>query len=147
MTSSAVRESREPRTGEPGLAVVERAVRASWSRDTCDECDADAWSPANPARGQCGSTALTVHDLFGGELLVAEVWWADGRWQGYHWWNRLPGGQELDLTREQFGPDEIVQLPRVIDRPPGRPRRCAAQYELLRDRVLAAIVDSAVVST
>ncbi|MDN5916817.1 MAG: hypothetical protein L0I76_17215 [Pseudonocardia sp.] len=139
MTSSAVWASPASRVGAPGIIVVERAIRASWSRETCDECDVDAWSPENPARGQCGSTALTVHDLFGGALLLAEVWCPDGRWQGYHWWNRLPDGRELDLTREQFGPDEVVQLPRVIDRPPGRPRRCAAQYELLRDRVLTTL--------
>lgn len=130
---------RAPAEGVPSLGAVERAVRASWSRETCDECEVDAWSPENPSRGQCGPTALTVHDLFGGALLLAEVWWPDGRWQGYHWWNRLPDGRELDLTREQFGPDEIVQLPREVDRPSGRPRRCAAQYELLRDRVLTAI--------
>lgn len=128
-----------PGVGVPSPAVVAAAVRASWSRETCDECDLEAWSVANPARGQCGPTALTVHDLLGGALLVAEVWGPDGRWLGYHWWNRLPDGRELDLTREQFGPDELVQQPREVDRPPGRPRRCAAQYELLRGRVSAAI--------
>lgn len=143
MTSSALRQ-RPPRPGwhlarAPTPAAVETAVRAAWSRDTCDESDAPVWSPANPARGQCGPTALTVQDLLGGELLLAEVWGADGSWLGYHWWNRLPGGPELDLTRDQFGPGEVVQLPRAVERPPGRPRRCAAQYDRLRARVLAAL--------
>jgi hypothetical protein len=52
---------------------IEAAVRAAWARDTCDPVEADDWSPANPARGQCGTTALTINDLLGGELLLAEV--------------------------------------------------------------------------
>lgn len=121
------------------VAAVGRAVRSAWSHDTCDESDAETWSPANPSRGQCGPTALTVQDVLGGDLLVAEVWCAGGSWQGYHWWNRLPGGQELDLTGDQFGPDEVVQLPRVVERPAGPPLRCAVQYQRLRERVLVAL--------
>ncbi|ANY09845.1 YunG family protein [Pseudonocardia sp. HH130630-07] len=123
----------------PALPEVAAALRASWGRDTCDEADAGDWDPAVPARGQCGATALVLHDLFGGELLLAEVWLADGRLQGYHWWNRLPGGAEVDLTREQFAPGETVQPPRPVPRPPGPPRRCAAQYALLRRRVRARL--------
>ena len=48
---------------------------------------------------------------------------------------RLPDGTEVDLTREQFGPDEHVQAPRVVVRPPGGPTRCAEQYARLRERV------------
>jgi hypothetical protein len=61
--------------------------------------DADDWS--NPSRGQCGSTALTVHDLLDGDLLIAEVARSDGSRQGVHYWNRLPEGTEIDLTRHQ----------------------------------------------
>ena len=57
---------------------IEAAVRAAWARDTCDPVDVADWSAANPARGQCGTTALTINDLLGGELLVAEVLRADG---------------------------------------------------------------------
>lgn len=32
-------------------------------------------------------------------------------------WNRLPGGLELDLTREQFRNDEVVGEPSVRQRP------------------------------
>lgn len=123
----------------PALSEVAAAVRSSWGIDTCDDADAGDWTPALPARGQCGATALVLHDLFGGDLLLAEVWLPDGRLQGYHWWNRVPGGREIDLTREQFGPGETVQSPRVVSRPPGPPRRCAGQYELLRRRVRARL--------
>lgn len=123
----------------PAPAQVFAALRSSWGRDTCDEADRASWSPLVPSRGQCGATALVLQDLFGGELLLAEVWCPDGRLQGYHWWNRLPGGAEIDLTDDQFAPGETVQPPRVVVRPPGPPRRCRVQYELLRRRVLTRI--------
>jgi hypothetical protein len=57
---------------------LEAAIRAAWALDTCDPVDADDWSAANPSRGQCGPTALTIHDVLGGELLIAEVLRTDG---------------------------------------------------------------------
>ena len=114
------------------LRDIEVAIRSAWSWETCDESDREDWSPANPARGQCGATALTLHDLLGGNLLVAEVHRADGSRQGYHWWNRLAGDLEIDLTREQFSATEVVQEAHVVERPPGLPRRGAEQYLRLR---------------
>ena len=123
--------------GVPG--DLEAAIRAAWALDTCDPVDADEWSAANPARGQCGSTALTIHDLLGGELLIAEVIRSDGSRQGVHYWNLLPDGTEVDLTREQFSDDEVIQQPRILRRPAGLPERCAEQYLRMRDRVLNAL--------
>ncbi|WP_460563656.1 YunG family protein [Geodermatophilus arenarius] len=83
------------------------AVRAAWCRETRDDSDLADWSPGDPARGQRGATALVLHDLLGGDLLLAEVRRTDGSRQGVHWWNRLPGGREVDLTREQFALHEV----------------------------------------
>jgi hypothetical protein len=121
------------------LDEVTAAVRASWCRETCDVSDLADWSPANPSRGQCGATALVVHDLLGGDLLLAEVLQPDGSRQGVHWWNRLPDGREVDLTREQFAPTEVVQQPRVVVRPEGLPRYGADQYLRLRAAVLTRL--------
>ena len=118
---------------------VVAAVRASWSADTCDPVDLDRWAPGNPSRGQCGATALVLHDLLGGDLILAEVLRADGSRQGVHYWNLLPDGTEIDLTRQQFDAGETVQPGRVVARPPGRPRRCEEQYLVLRERVLARL--------
>lgn len=118
---------------------VRSAIVASWSVETCDPVDVPDWSDRNPARGQCGVTALVVNDLLGGELLVADVNFSDGSRQGIHYWNRLPSGEELDLTREQFSSDEVVQAPRAMGRPPGPPVRCAEQYRLLHERVLGTL--------
>ena len=60
------------------LEALQAAIRASWSLETCDPTDAAEWTPANPSRGQCAVTALVVHDLFGGQLLEAEVCFHDG---------------------------------------------------------------------
>jgi hypothetical protein len=74
----------------------------SWTRET--SADPVHWSDANPAYGQCAVSALVVQDHFGGELLRAKVNGVS------HYWNRLPNGTEVDLTRKQFGPS--VQVPR-----------------------------------
>src|SRR3954466_12847991 len=92
---------------------IEGAIRASWSRESCDPVDLADWSRENAARGQCGVTALVVQDLLGGELMLAEVHHANGRRQGVHYWNRI-GGVEIDLTREQFRDGEVIGPPRGV---------------------------------
>ncbi|WP_117208367.1 YunG family protein [Allorhizocola rhizosphaerae] len=115
-------------------ADLVEAIRRSWDEQTCDPVDLP-WSPDNPSRGQCGVTALVLHDLLGGDLVVGEVRYASGDRQGWHTWNRLPDGTFVDLTRQQFGPDELVGPGRIVARK--APKRCVEQYELLRSRVLA----------
>ncbi|MEW1615111.1 MULTISPECIES: hypothetical protein [unclassified Streptomyces] len=117
------------------LTDIERALRDSWSAETCTPEYRDRWSPDNPARDQCGVTAMVLNDLLGGELIRGEVR-VDGRRIDYHWWNRLRTGVEIDLTREQFGPEEIVSGGIAIPRPPIEEwRRLREEYVLLRDRV------------
>ncbi|MEV7711170.1 hypothetical protein [Streptomyces sp. NPDC088270] len=116
---------------------IERAIRRGWGADTTTPAHRPDWTPDNPARDQCGVTALVVHDLLGGELIRGEVH-VDGAWVDYHWWNRLGLGIEVDLTREQFGPEEIVVGGDVIERPV-EIARLREEYELLRDRVVAAL--------
>ncbi|UCM89519.1 YunG family protein [Streptomyces marincola] len=118
------------------LTDIAAALRTGWAADTCspDDLLRAPWSPDNPAWGHCDITALVVHDIFGGDLIVGEVH-LDGNPCGYHWWNRLPNGVEIDLTREQFRQGQTISGSRVVPRPPGPPRRRAAAYRLLRQRV------------
>ncbi|MDA3644660.1 hypothetical protein LZ318_23805 [Saccharopolyspora indica] len=119
------------------LVEIERAIRSSWGADTCAPEDLPRWHAGNPARGQCGITAMVVNDLLGGDLVRGEVH-VDGHWVDFHWWNRFPGGLELDLTREQFDPEEVVVGGVVIERPPEF-TRLREEYELLRTRTFAAL--------
>jgi hypothetical protein len=118
------------------LDAVEAALRASWAADTCspDDLERHGWTSANPARGHCDVTALVLHDLFGGDLVIGTVHLGDEQ-HGWHWWNRLATGTELDLTRDQFVDGETVTATEVLARRPGPlPHRWDA-YLVLRARV------------
>lgn len=124
------------------LPAAVAAIRSSWSADTCDPVDLADWSPQNPARGQCAVSSLVLNDILGGELLLADVEFATGGKQGVHYWNRLPDGTELDLTREQFVDGEVIGPAASVQIPPFDQRggaRLAAQYQLLLGRVAAAL--------
>ena len=81
----------EPKTD---LTTLERRLQREWCRET--SADPEHWSGQNPAWGQCAVTALIVQDTLGGEFLRARI---DGV---SHYWNRLPSGENVDLTRHQF---------------------------------------------
>ncbi|QRG70160.1 YunG family protein [Brevibacillus choshinensis] len=53
------------------------------------------WTPDNPAKGQCGVTALVVHDLFSGDILKTQTP------DGWHYYN-LINGVRRDFTESQF---------------------------------------------
>jgi hypothetical protein len=112
------------------LDALRDAITASWCLETCDPTDAAEWAPTNPS--------LVVHDFFGGELLEAEVFFLNGSRQGFHYWNRLAGG-DVDLTREQFKSQEVVQEPHVINRQPEFPWQAEPQYRVFRERVNEAL--------
>ena len=42
------------------LATLQDAISSAWGADTCDPRDLADWHPGNPARGQCGVTALVI---------------------------------------------------------------------------------------
>lgn len=115
------------------LSTIESAFRAAFAKETCSEDDLPSWTPENPSRGHCAVAALTLNDLVGGDLLLATVE-RDGVQTGYHYWNRL-AGIDVDLTRDQFLPGEVVGSPEVVTRPPGRPNHYGEQYDAFRSRV------------
>jgi hypothetical protein len=118
-------------------AVIEQlrpALRRAWGPQTCAPEDRELWTADNPARGQCITTVLVVHDFVGGQLVRGEVQ-VDGVQVDFHWWNRLPDATEVDLTRGQFGPHEHVVGAEVVERPTGE-HRVEIEYALLRSRVL-----------
>jgi hypothetical protein len=124
------------------LLAIDEALRLSWAPDTCspDDLDRCGWQPDNPAWGHCDITALIVNDIFGGDLVVGKVYHLEKQ-QGFHWWNRLPSGVELDLTREQFQQGQTITEARIVVRPPGPLPRRWEGYLLLRQRVTEHLGD------
>ncbi|MCE0538146.1 hypothetical protein LWF15_21860 [Kineosporia rhizophila] len=122
------------------LLSLHEALRAGWAADTCspDDLERSGWQPENPAWGHCDITALIVNDIFGGDLVVGEVH-HEGERQGFHWWNRLASGAEIDLTREQVREGQVVSAARVVTRPAGPLPRRGPEYLLLRQRVAERI--------
>jgi len=73
---------------------LQDAIAAAWQQETSN--DPERWTSENPALGQCAVTALVVQDFLHGALLRTVVNDVS------HYWNELPSGEELDLTRHQF---------------------------------------------
>lgn len=85
------------------MSSLVQAIQQSWDGDTSVTSD---WTASRPSRGQCAVTALVVQDYLGGDLLRATV---EGT---SHYWNRLPDGQIIDLSREQFDLFEPIDIER-----------------------------------
>lgn len=72
-----------------GKRIYEALIK-SWSIETSSK-----WTIENPAKGQCGVTALVVQDIYGGKIkktIIGDVW---------HFYNFI-GGKRFDFTGTQF---------------------------------------------
>lgn len=118
------------------LINLEVAIRAAWDAETSDT--PLRYDAANPERDQCGATALVVHDYLGGRMLESEVFLGAER-TDYHYWNRLPSGLEIDLTRGQFRLGEVIAEARLIERPSDLGAEATVRYALLAGRVASAL--------
>lgn len=76
------------------LEILAKALKKSWSRDTCYPKLRDKWSPNKPEIGQCFVTALIINDYFGGLIAYDK--------ELNHYFNILPNGEIIDLTKSQF---------------------------------------------
>ncbi len=121
------------------LSEIEAAVRSSWGPDTCYATDDYlARGRERPSRGQCGTTALVLQSLLGGDLMVADVVY-EGRVEGVHYWNVTAGGLELDLTRDQFAAGESLANQRRITTERSATSAGEPAFQLLHARVTAAL--------
>ncbi len=117
---------------------LKESFRKAWSKETCYPRQIDEWTNSNPALGQCAVTALVINDLYGGNILFSEDY--------NHFWNILPSGQEIDLTKEQFGEDiefvdaKIIDRKNIIDTKNAQRARTPYRYELLRSKVLPLLL-------
>ena len=69
--------------------IYEVLIR-SWSIETSSK-----WTTENPAKGQCGVTALVVQDIYRGEIKKTKVR------EAWHFYNFIDG-QRFDFTEVQF---------------------------------------------
>jgi len=102
-----------------------------WSGIILGMLVATKWTPENPAKGQCGVTALVMQALLGGEILKTPMA------EGWHYYNRV-AGQRLDFTASQFAEEPDYQ-----DLPSHREEAFsdtnAQQYAYLRSKVIQAL--------
>ena len=82
------------------LGELNKILKKSWSKKT--SADPENQTQKNPAWGQCLITALIVQDFFGGKILGGKVKIPRETKLYAHYWNKLPGGQETDFSKEQF---------------------------------------------
>jgi hypothetical protein len=99
------------------------------------------WTSDNPTFGHCAVASLLVQDLFGGDLLRVSLEgteFAEGR---SHYFNRLPDGTVIDVTREQFQgrlPENLPAQERTREYVIGNIDTCQ-RYLALRARLLDAL--------
>lgn len=112
----------------PVSQEIVKAIESSW----CDETAGHHW-PDNPSKGQCAATALLVQDIYGGRLVRGAV----GNIS--HYWNELPDGTVVDLTRQQFPEGTVPEFVCYRDREYVLGRGIydtEERYEILRDLVV-----------
>jgi hypothetical protein len=108
--------------GSASLVDLYQRLRRAWSLEAGRH-----WKADNPASGQCGVTALVVHDRLGGEILKTRV---NDAWHFYN----LVDGRRIDFTMSQFEtPIAYEDVPSNRDEALGD---CSPQqYEILRSRL------------
>lgn len=78
---------------EASIMKLQETFLKSWSINTSSH-----WTKDNPAKGQCGVTALVVNDLLGGKISKTLL---D---EGWHFYNEI-NGVRFDFTVSQFSED------------------------------------------
>lgn len=115
------------------IKLLYEALKKSWSKETSYPLTQKDWSDKNPALGQCAVTVLVVQDLFGGKILYCKHY--------NHYWNQLPNGKEIDLTRSQFKNkvrlcvDGIVSREFILESESSKKVATLERYLLLKNRV------------
>lgn len=84
---------------QPDIGLLGSLLLYSWSGETSNS--PETWMEGSPATGQCAITALIVQDYFGGRLMRTEAV-VNEQQRIPHYYNQLPDGTIIDLTKEQF---------------------------------------------
>ncbi|WP_243521608.1 hypothetical protein [Bacillus pseudomycoides] len=104
------------------IAQIQEILMQSWSIETSSK-----WTLENPAKGQCGVTALVIHDLFGGEIKKTQVG------EGWHFYNVI-NGKRYDFTATQFF-EEIAYMDIPSNKEEAFADTNERQYHALKQKV------------
>jgi hypothetical protein len=108
------------------VGEVKKVLFESWSLESSSK-----WSKDNPAKGQCGVTALVVQDILGGEIRKTQLL------DGSHYYNYI-NKERHDLTASQF--NEIINYKDLLStREEAFADTNAEQYIFLKQKVSAAL--------
>lgn len=118
------------------------ALQEAWCRDTGAGTSGLSGMPV----GQCAVTALLVQDLLGGELVRAElrrVTFGGRLVVESHYWNRIQGMGDIDLTRAQYAGEtlplgDVVPRSRLLEGDRALAARTPERYALLKRRYEAS---------
>lgn len=115
------------------LEEFKKALKKSWSKDTAHESVKKQWDTKNKELGQCAVTSLLVNKYFAGE-----IWKGDIVGKKYsHFWNVLPNGEKIDLTKSQLKKEniKIVNIKVKTTKELLENKDLKIRYELLKKRV------------
>ena len=116
--------------------MVERklvnAIKNSWDDKTCYPQVRNSWDTRIPERGQCAVTALLINEWYGGKIIYNAEY--------DHYWNILPNGKKIDLTKKQFGGKKmivgtVVTRRHILQSAAAKRFNTGKRYGLLKQRV------------
>jgi hypothetical protein len=90
-----------------------------------------------PELGQCAVTSLIIQEIYGGEILFNK--------EINHFWNKLPTGEVVDLTRSQFKGTikiqscEHVGRDAILKSSEAERFKTAVRYNILKRRFLRVL--------
>ena len=116
-----------------GNMIDFQALQESWCRDTGAGNSGLSGMPV----GQCAVTALLVQDLIGGQIVRTVIVTESG--EESHYFNRIQGMGDIDLTRAQYPTHVIpygveVERARLLEGERAITARTPERYVLLKSR-------------
>ena len=102
---------------------IYEALIKSWSIETSSK-----WTIENPAKGQCGVTALVVQDIYRGEIKKTKVR------EAWHFYNFIDG-QRFDFTEVQFN-EKLNYMDVESNREEAFADTNEKQYSILKEKIM-----------
>ncbi len=122
------------------LKKLENAIKNSWGEDTCYYKFLWKNKTQPESAGHCRVIAVIVNDYFGGKIYFSQVK-GDPRYT--HYWNRLPNGKLVDLTKDQFSKKAKLVKPIIISKKEALDnKKIQKTYPILKKKVIKYIKEN-----